>query len=148
MQLMANNSLENEADENESLETDVVEEENYTLAIVAECLYLTNLLFFPGLAFLVLSLLYFTNKQHPSAVVRCHLKQTFFGSIWAGVMIGFVSIAILYIGGLDEVGSWIVGVLYFLSIHALLIYMGAFGLASAINGKNYRFHFIGPECSD
>jgi len=128
------------------LEAEAAEKEDYTLAIVAECLYLINLLFFPGLAFLVLSLVYFKNKQHPSAVVRCHLKQAFVASLWAGVMIVFVSLMIVFIGGLDEPGTWLVGVLYFLSIHAALVFMGAFGLSRAINNQHYHYHIIGPSC--
>ena len=142
MLLMESNSLESQ---NGSVSNSSANED-YTLAIVAECLYLINLLFFPGLAFMVLSLVYFKYKHHPSAVVRCHLKQTFVASLWAGVMIVFVSLTIVFIGGLDEPGTWLVGVLYFLSIHAALVFMGAFGLARAINNQHYHYHIIGPSC--
>lgn len=128
------------------MESNPSDSENYTLAIVAECLYLTNLLFFPGLAFIVLAWLYLNNKQHPSAVVRCHLKQTFVASIWAGVMIVIVSLTILFIGGLDQSATWVVGVLYFVSVHAALVFMGAFGLSRAINNQHYHFHLIGVAC--
>lgn len=120
--------------------------ESYALAIIAECLYLTNLLFFPGLAFVVLSLLYVTNRNHPSVVVRCHLKQTFVASIWAGVMIVLVSLSIIFIGDFSEPGTWVVAILYFTSVHATLVFMGAFGLSRAINGQHYHFHLIGPAC--
>lgn len=123
-------------------------DDNYTLAIVAECLFLINLLFFPGLAFIVLSLVYLMNRQHPSAVVRCHLKQTVVASMWAGVMIVIVSIAMVLIGGLGEPGSWIIGIIYFLSIHGTLVLMGGMGLSRAINNKHFHYPLIGPRCSD
>lgn len=122
-------------------------DDSYTLAIVAECLYLINLLFFPGLAFIVLTMLYLTNRQHPSMVVRCHLRQTVVASIWAGVMIVIVSLIMLFIGGPDEPGTWIVGVLYFLSIHGALVLMGGIGLTRAINNKHFHYPFIGPKCT-
>ncbi len=121
-------------------------QDNYTLAIVAECLYLINLLLVPVLAFIVLSLLYLKYKNHTSAVVRCHLKQTFFASIWAGVMIVIVSISIVLIGGFGQAATWVVAVLYFLTVHASLVLMGALGLSRAINNLHFHYYLIGPKC--
>lgn len=122
------------------------DQDNYTLAIVAESLYLINILLVPGLAFIVLGLLYLKHKNHPSAVVRCHLKQTFFASIWAGVMIVIISITIVLIGGFEQAATWVVAVLYFITVHAALVMMGALGLSRAINNQHFHYYLIGPGC--
>ena len=122
------------------------ENDNYTLAIVAETLYLLNLLILPGLAFVLLSLLYLKYRHHPSAVVRCHLQQTFVASLWAGVMIVIFSLIIVAIGGFDHAATWVVGILYFISIHAALVMLGALGLTRAINNKHFHYFLIGPKC--
>ena len=123
------------------------EQDDYSLAIVAECLYLINLLLVPGLAFIVLSLLYFKNRKHSSKVVRCHLKQTFIGSLWAGVMIVIVSIMIVVLGGFSHAATWVVAVLYFVSVHAALVMLGAMGLSKAINAQHFHYYLIGPPCT-
>lgn len=130
----------------DDIENQADDEADYTLAIVAECLYLTNLLLFPGLAFILLTLLYLKHKHHQSLVVRCHLKQAFVGSVWAGVMIVVVSLVIVAIGGFSHAATWVVAVLYFISVHAALVLLGAFGLSKAINGQLYRYFLIGPDC--
>lgn len=123
------------------------QQDDYTLAIVAECLYLINLLLFPGLAFVLLSLLYSKNRNHSSKVVRCHLKQTFIGSLWAGVMIVIVSLLIVVLGGFSHAATWVVAVLYFISVHAALVMLGAIGLSKAINGQHFHYYLIGPPCT-
>ena len=120
--------------------------QDYTLAVIAECLYLLNLLILPGLAFIVLSLLYLKYRLHPSPVVRCHLQQAFTASLWAGMMIIIVSGVIFAIGDYQQPLTWVIVLLYFTSVHASLVLLGAIGLSKAINGQLYRFILIGPEC--
>jgi Na+(H+)/acetate symporter ActP len=122
------------------------ENDDYTLAIVAECLYLMNLLILPGVAFVLLGLLYLKYRHHTSAVVRCHLQQTFVASLWAGVMIVIISMIIVAIGGFDHAATWVVGILYFITIHAALVMLGALGLTRAINNNHFHYFLIGPKC--
>ncbi len=54
------------------------------LAVLAEALYLANLLALPGIAFLVLGALYLRRNENRPPLAVAHLAQTFFASLWAG----------------------------------------------------------------
>jgi len=119
-----------------------------TLASLAEALYLMNLLLFPGLAFLLLLFLYFRNRNIAPPLARCHLRQTVAASIWAGVMIVIVNVVIVVLGGYESASTWMVVILYFVSIHAFMVFLGALGLAKAMAGQHYHYLFFGLTCSD
>src|SRR5574340_24278 len=85
------------------------------LAAWAEVLYLGNLLIAPGLAFLILLWLYFRRSADTPALAACHLRQTIAASIWAFVLLIFVSITVLRLGGYHSPGPWIVTILYFVT---------------------------------
>lgn len=118
------------------------------LAVVAESLFLANLMIIPGLGFALLALLWWRHRDHPSPVVRNHLDQTFFSSLWGGAILVGVSVAIFLLGGLDNPVSWVVGVLYFVCFHATLIIFGVVGLNYAILAKRWRYPLIGPQLDD
>lgn len=119
-----------------------------SLAVMAESLFLVNLLLLPGLAFLILLVLYLRNKDHAASLAKCHLRQTFIGSIWAGVMLIIVNVIILLFGGYTSPATWMIVILYFITIHASLIYIGTYGLARAMNGKHYHYPLIGAACPE
>lgn len=119
-----------------------------TLASIAESLYLMNLLLIPGVAFLILLFLYFRYRNSTPPLAQCHLKQTVAASIWAGVMIVIVNVLIVLLGGYESAATWIIVILYFVSIHALMVFLGALGLAKAMAGQHYHFLFFGTECSE
>ena len=118
------------------------------LAVIAESLYLVNLLLAPGLAFVIL--LWLANRGEIKAagehsLARQHLRQTLAASLWAGVLLGLLSVAILLIGGLASMWSWLCLILYFTVFHASLVLCGMFGLARAIAGQRFRYPLIGPR---
>src|SRR6185369_12814761 len=57
-----------------------------SIAVAAELLFLANLLLAPGLAFAAIFWLW---RKHPEAppLARNHLKQTFYVSLWGGILI-------------------------------------------------------------
>ena len=116
------------------------------IAVIAEALYLINLLLVPGLAFLILIVLYRRHIQHCSMICRCHLRQTLIASIWAGVLIMTVTGVILLWGDYREPWTWVVLIIYFVTIHATLVLLGVVGLARAQSGKHYHYPLIGPAC--
>jgi len=116
------------------------------LAVAAESLYLTNLMLAPGLAFLVIVWLWLKRREGAPALARCHLDQTFFVSLWGGVLIVVACAAILLLGGLDWEWTWVIVIMYFTCVHSTLIMFGALGLAKAMAGKPYRYPLIGPHC--
>jgi hypothetical protein len=116
------------------------------LAVLAESLYLGNLLIFPGIGFILLLWLYFKHRANGSALALCHLKQGISASIWAGILLLFANLAILALGGYTAVNTWIVVILYFTTCHSTLVLLGVLGLAKAMAGQKYVFPVIGQRC--
>ena len=118
------------------------------LAVVAEALFLINLMLLPGLAFLALMVLWAMNREHPDPLVRNHLRQTGWTCIWGGSLLVVISVAIFMLGGFDNPWTWVIGVLYFTLVHAGLILLGVLGLSRAINGRSWRYPIFGPREHD
>lgn len=123
-------------------------EPGWMLAVIAETLFLLNLLLLPVVAFIILSIIFLIYHKQAEPLARCHLRQTFIASIWAGVMLVLVNGVILLLGGYDSPSTWIVVILYFTTIHATFIFLGTFGLTRAMNNKHYHFPLIGSLCSE
>jgi hypothetical protein len=122
----------------------VEERAGQNLAVLAESLYLINLLLLPGLAFAVLFALWLKNKDSAPPLARQHLRQTTFVSLVGGFLIVALSGLILALGGLDWAWTWVVLVLYFTCIHSTLVLFGMYGLIKAMSGQVWRFPLIGP----
>lgn len=116
------------------------------LAVTAEALYLVNLLLVPGVAFAVLLVIYLRRSETAPPLARCHLHQTVFASLWAGVLLVAVNGLILALGGYDAPDTWVILVLYFTTCHATLVLLGVLGLAKAMAGQPYRYPLIGRPC--
>jgi uncharacterized Tic20 family protein len=119
-----------------------------SLAVTAEVLYLVNLLLVPGVAFLILLFLYFKNINTAPPLARCHLRQTFIATIWAGFILIIANIVIVALGGYTSSWTWVVVVLYFTICHATLVLLGSIGLAKAMSGQNYRYPLLGRPCDE
>lgn len=117
-----------------------------SLAVTAEALYLVNLLLVPGVAFAILVVLYLRRSGTAPPLARCHLRQTLFASLWAGVLLVAVNGLILALGGYDASNTWVILVLYFTTCHATLVLLGMLGLAKAMAGQPYRYPLIGRPC--
>ncbi len=114
-----------------------------SLAITAQSLYLVNLMLAPGLAFVLLLLLYGFNRGRADALAMNHLSQTVGVSLVGGALIVVASTVLLLLGGLDSGYIWMVVILYFILIHSSLILMGVMGLVKAMDGQHYVFPLIG-----
>lgn len=114
-------------------------------AVIAEALYLANLMLIPGLGFLVLLVLWWRQRGQAPELARGHLRQTVAASLWAGGLLVVANVAIILLGGYDSAWTWIVVVLYFTTCHSTLIFCGAIGLSRALAGKPFRFPLIGPR---
>ena len=120
------------------------EKAGQNLAVLAESLFLINLLLLPGLAFAGLFALWLKNKDSAPPLARQHLRQTTFVSLVGGFLIVTLSGLILALGGLDWAWTWVVLVLYFTCIHSTLVLFGMYGLIKAMSGQIWRFPLIGP----
>ncbi len=104
-------------------------------AVLAEALYLVNLLLAPGLAFLALLVLFRRHRDSADALTRIHVRQSFAASVVAGVLLVAVPGLIALTGDLSQPGAWTVLLLYFVSCHAALVMLGVLALARALAGK-------------
>lgn len=115
------------------------------LAILAESLFLLNLLLLPGLAFLVLAWLYVKRRNTAQALAKNHLRQTFTTSLWAGALLVIASLLIIVLGGFQNPATWAIVLVYFIVCHASLVLLGMLGLSKAMAGQMWRFPIVGPR---
>ncbi len=123
---------------------DKLEEDGRDLAIIAESLYLANLLLVPGICFAILFWLWLKHKDTASPLARQHLKQTTFVSLYGGLMIFTLSAIVIALGGLEWEWTWVMVIIYFTCIHSTLVMFGMFALAKAMAGQPWRYPLIGP----
>lgn len=124
------------------------EKAGQNLAVLAEALYLINLLLLPGLAFTLLFGLWLKYKDSAPPLARQHLKQTTYVSLIGGFLIFTLSGMILILGGLAWEWTWVILILYFTCIHSTLVLLGMYALIKAMNGQTWRFPLIGPAIND
>lgn len=117
-----------------------------TLAVIAESLYLVNLLLLPGIAFMALVVIYLQKFKLAAPLARCHLQQTLSASLWAGVLLIIANGVILSFGGYEAAYTWVVVVLYFTVVHTTLVILGTVGLAKAMAGKPFEYPLVGRKC--
>lgn len=113
------------------------------IAILAESLFLANLLLAPGLAFAALIWLWLRQRHQADALARCHLRQTLWVSVWGGALLLLANGAILVLGGWQEPWAWMLVILYFTCVHSTLVLMGIVGLAKAMAGEPWVYPVIG-----
>lgn len=117
-----------------------------SLAVWAEALYLCNLLLVPGVCFVVLLWLYFKHRRSAPKLAVCHLRQTVAGSLWAGFLLGIVSLIILAFGGTHSGVTWMTLITYLVCFHTTLVMLGILGLSKAMAGQPYVYPLIGRPC--
>ena len=115
------------------------------LAIVAESLYLANLLVAPGLAFGVLVWLWLKHRHTAPPLAYQHLRQATYVSVVGGVLIVCLSAILVAMGGLNQPLTWVVVITYFVCVHGTLVLFGMFALAKAMAGEAWRYPVIGPR---
>ena len=133
-------------DDNSHLSDSSDVQDGQTLAVYAESFFLLNLIFLPVIGFIILTVLYLRYRNNAPILARCHLRQTFNASIWAGIMLVLVNALIILFGGYDSPSVWIIVILYLTSFHTVFIIYGTFGLTRAMNGQHYHYPLIGREC--
>lgn len=102
-------------------------------AIVYQSLYLANLLLLPGLSFLLLLWLFVQRKQQ-LGWQRIHLYRATQLSLLAGVLLVLVPLIVVY-GSNEFQASVMVMLVYFVTIHALLVLLGMLNIARAMARK-------------
>lgn len=114
-----------------------------SLAVMAEVLYLCNLLLLPGIAFVALLMLYLKRIRSAPPLAALHLRQTVSASLWAGILLLVANATIVLLGGYHSPHTWMVVIIYFTTCHATLVLLGVLGLAKAMAGQPYRYPLVG-----
>jgi len=118
------------------------EKQERGIAVAAQTLYLVNLMLLPGLAFLILLVLFAMHRRSKSALVRNHLAQTVGVSALGGALI-VVVLGLIYLQGGAGPYAWLWGILYFTFVHTSLIFVGVVGFVKALNGHEFVFPVVG-----
>jgi uncharacterized Tic20 family protein len=118
------------------------------LAVLAESLYLANLLLLPGICFVALIALFLRHHRAAPALAVCHLRQTLAASLWAGVALILVAAIMIWLGGIHAPMTWVVALTYLVTIHAAFVLLGTIGLARAMAGQVWRYPLVGWRCDD
>lgn len=113
------------------------------LAVLAEALYLANLLVLPGIAFGALLWLWLQHKDSAPPLARQHLLQALWASVVSGVLIVCLSVGLVALGGWHQPWTWVVVITYFVCVHGMLVLLGMFALAKAMAGQGWRYPLIG-----
>lgn len=118
-------------------------EQDTFIAVTAQSLYLVNLLLLPGLAFLLLLMLYLVKRRSTSEFSLFHLRQAISASLWAGILLIFFNLVIVVSGGYEGPWTWVIAIIYFTLAHSTLIILGMIGLIKAMAGEYWRYPLIG-----
>lgn len=121
--------------------------EGQSLAVLAESLYVANLLILPFAAFFLLVIIFLKKHDKASALAKSHLEQTLSASIAIAFMFTAAAgvVMLLKMWGLEDVAVWMLVVILFTIIHASMVLFGVFGLAKAMAGKCWRYPVFGRE---
>ena len=118
--------------------TEEITNESDSIAVVAELLFLSNLLLIPFFSFIAL-LWYYRNRKCYSPLATIHLQQTVSVSIWAGILLIAVNLIVFLTMGYDSPYIWMVVLIYFTIGHSAFILLGVFGLSRALAGKSFNY---------
>lgn len=124
------------------------EGESTSLAVIAESLFLINLLLLPVLAFVLLLFVYWKFHGQTNVVNRNHLQQTVTASLWGGFLLVVINALILLLGGYQGAYTWMIVVLYFTIVHSTFILLGIFGLVKALSGECWKYPLVGRPKPD
>ncbi len=114
-----------------------------TLAILAQSLYLLNLLLLPGLALIGLVVLWWKNRSSHDSLGRCHLVQSLTLSAWLTGLLGGGGLLIWQTVGSSPSGISIL-LLYLIVVHTGFVLIGMIALAKAMSHQH--FHVSGRRC--
>jgi len=115
-----------------------------TIAVVAESLFLANLLLIPVIPFLALVFLFKKYAHQTDSVAYNHLRQTLIVSVLAGIFIVAIAGIFYFVSNTSAAVTWTIILTYLTCVHSLFVMMGIYGLSKAMVGQKVKFPLI-PE---
>ncbi len=112
-------------------------------AILAETLFLANLLLIPIIPFLILLSL-FKKYQHNNkdSIAYNHIRQTLIASVFAGFFIVIIAVGFYFFSATSPAMTWTIILTYMTCIHSIFVMLGIYGLSKAMSGQIVKFPFI------
>ncbi|MEA3275424.1 MAG: hypothetical protein U9Q81_09105 [Pseudomonadota bacterium] len=114
-------------------------------AVLAQSLYVANLLVLPVVAFVVLVILFLRCDRNTPPLAAAHIHQAVTASLWSGILLVVVNGLILLMLGYQGVLAWTLVIIYFTVCHSTFVLLGIVGLSKAMAGTCWRFPLIGPR---
>lgn len=107
------------------------------LAIIAQSLYLINLLLLPGVALIALIYMVWHSRNNGDQLGNCHLRQTAIVSGWFILLVVGGGLLLWFILGNNPTGLSMT-LLYLIVMHTGFVLLGIIGLARAISGQHFH----------
>lgn len=114
-----------------------------TIAMIAEGLFFLNLFLLPGVSFVILLLLYYSQRNHESRLAHNHLKQAFVAAGITTALFLITNLLILLFGGYQSVALLIAIEIYLVAVVTPFAIVAIFGLLKAMSQQEYRYPLIG-----
>jgi len=114
-----------------------------TIAMIAEGLFFLNLFLLPVVSFVILALLYLSQRKHESRLARNHLKQAFVAAAITTALFLLTNLVIVLNGGYQSVALLIAIEVYLVAVVTPFAIVAIFGLLKAMSQQEYRYPLIG-----
>ncbi|WP_198263823.1 hypothetical protein [sulfur-oxidizing endosymbiont of Gigantopelta aegis] len=112
------------------------------VAILAEALFLANLLLIPVIPFLALFYLFRKHAKQPQSIAYIHLRQTLIASILAGIFIVIIAVIFYFFSTTSAAITWTIIITYLTCVHSTFVMLGIYGLSKAMAGQPVKFPLI------
>ena len=107
------------------------------LAILAQILYLANLLAIPVIGLLLLFILLFVLRPYLDTFSRYHFKLALLTGSIALLLLGIPALSFWQLG-YNSAEAWTTLLMYLIITHTTMVTFGIFALARAMTGKKLR----------
>ena len=125
------------------LSANQAQEKDNNIAILAEGLFLANLLLIPVIPFLILLHLFRKHSEQVNSVAYNHLRQTLIASILAGIFIIIIACVFYFFSSTSAAITWTIILTYLTCVHSLFVMLGIYGLSKAMAGQKVKYPLIG-----
>ena len=131
-----------EAENTEAVIHNKSNQKDTNIAILAETLFLANLLLLPVVPFLILLYLFRKYSSKQDSIAYNHIRQTFIASILAGIFIVIIAAIFYFFSSTSSAITWTIIITYLTCIHSAFVMLGIFGLSKAMTGQKVKFPLI------
>ena len=118
------------------------EAKDTSIAMMAETLFLANLLLIPIIPFLFLVYLFSKYRNQKDSIAYIHISQTLTASIFAGIFIVLIAAGFYFFSTTSTAITWTIIITYLTCVHSVFVMLGIYGLSKAMSGQIVKFPLI------